>query len=141
MIEAHGWLTLSYSDYDSEDEPQRRFITAFRNFMAQKYPWVLVDSYGRFTTRNGLECFAIDALHNHKGEPFYILEIFSWVASNSTGSYGLLHLYDDEDAAHNNEFQVYIVKRGQLIKAQDAFLSPYFEEVEQEYDDANPPRD
>jgi hypothetical protein len=141
MTETHAWLTLRYSDYHSEDAPQHQFLAAFKSYLQQQFPWVLGDGLGRFINRNGLVCFTIDAQHNHKGEPFYPLEIFSWVARHSTGSYGLLYFNDDEDPAHHNEFQVYVLKRGQLHQAQDSFLSPCLEEIEREYDENDPPRD
>ncbi|WP_052732768.1 Imm7 family immunity protein [Hymenobacter terrenus] len=142
MIEIHAWITLRYSDYDSEDHLQRDFIANFKGYLAQQYNWVLENSYGRFIDRNGLECFAIDVQHNHK-DSFYVLDIFSWVAKESTGSYGLLYFHDDEDQEAFNEFQVYVLKRGKLAKSKDSFLSPYHEEVERkrEYDENNPPED
>lgn len=141
MIEIHAWLTLRYSDYDSEEQLQRKFIADFKGYLAQNHNWVLADSYGKFIDRNGLECFTLDVQHNHKGEPFYALDIFSWVAKESTGSYGLLYFHDEEDQEFFNEFQVCVLKRGKLTKSKDSFLSPYWEEVEREYDEHNPPRD
>jgi hypothetical protein len=140
MIEIHAWITLRYSDYDSEDHIQREFVENFKCYLVQHYDWVLENSYGRFINQNGLECFAIDVQHNHKGS-FYMLDIFSWVAKESTGSYGLLYFHDDEDPEAFNEFQVYVLKRGKLTKSKDPFLSPYLEEVEREYNDNNPPKD
>lgn len=141
MTETHAWLTLRYSDYDSEDAPQQAFLAAFQEYLRQHHAWVLREGLVRFAHRNGLACFTLDAQHNHKGEPFYPLEIFRWAAEHSTGSYGLLYFQDDEDPAHDNEFQVYVLKRGKLIKAQDPFLSPCIEEIEREYDENDPPRD
>lgn len=139
MTELHAWLTLRYSDYDSEDFPQEAFINSFRSYLRLHYDWVLNDKSGHFAIRNGQRYFTLHALHNHKG--FYALEIFRWVAQHSTGSYGLLYFHDDEDPAHDNAFQVYVLKRGRLSKVQDPFLSPCIEEIEREYDEHNPPRD
>ncbi|RSK47401.1 Imm7 family immunity protein [Hymenobacter rigui] len=140
MIEAHGWITLKYSDYHSEDQSQNDFVYNFRSFLQQHYNWILQENMGRVVNRNGLVSFSIDVRHNHPGESFYPLEIFAWVAQHSTGSYGLLYVYDDEDST--NTFQVWVLKRGQLLKAPaDPFLSPYHEEVEREYDENNPPLD
>lgn len=142
MIEAHGWITLRYSDYHSEDQPQNDFVYSFKSYLKQHYTWVLEEDAARLTNRNGLVSFSIDVRHNHPDEPFYPLEIFTWVARHSTGSYGLLYFHDDEDTANHNTFQVYVLKRGQLLKAPaDPFLSPYHEEVEKEYDENNPPLD
>ena len=141
MTEIHGWITLRYSDYHSEDTHQNEFVAKFKSYLNQHYAWISEDSRCSFSSRNGLESFAVNVLHNHKGDPFHALAIFTWVANESTGSYGLLYFLDDEDEARFNEFQVYVLKRGKLVKAQDSFLSPYCEEVEKKYDEDNPPLD
>lgn len=141
MVEIHGWITLRYSDYHSEDGEQEKFVYAFKQFLQTRFDWVLTRQHGLFTRYNGLDCFTLNVQHNHPGEPFYPLEIFTWAAENSTGSYGTLYFHDDEDATHHNEFQVLVLKRGKLIKVSDPFLSPYIEEVEKEYDESNPPKD
>lgn len=53
----------------------------------------------------------------------------------------MLYYYDDEDKEKGNEFQIYVLKRGKLLKQEDRFLSPYFSEVEREYDELDPPKD
>jgi hypothetical protein len=141
MVEVHGWITLRYSDYDSEDEKQNDFVYAFKQFLQANFDWLLTQQHGLLPQYNGLNCFALNVQHNHAGEPFYPLEIFTWAANHSTGSYGMLYFLDDENEAHHNEFQVFILKRGKLIKAKDLFLSPYFEEVEKECNVNNPPVD
>jgi hypothetical protein len=144
MVEAHGWITLRYSDYHSEEAEQEKFVEKFKQFLHKQYDWVLNDQngqIGRLVSRNGLDCFTIDVQHNHPDKPFYPVVIFNWAAANSTGSYGMLYFHDDEDEVHHNEFQVFTLKRGKLIKEKDYFLSPYEEEVEKEYDEDNPPLD
>ena len=144
MVEIHGWITLRYSDYHSEDGEQEKFVYAFKQFLLKHCEWVLKDpdgQIGRVTNRNGLDSFTINVQHNHPGTPFYPLNIFTWAAENSTGSYGMLYFHNDEDATHHNAFQVFVLKRGKLIKANDPFLSPYIGEVEKEYDESNPPKD
>jgi len=141
MVEIHGWITLRYSDYHSEDGEQEKFVYAFKQFLHTRFDGVLTRQHGLLTQYNGLDCFTLNVQHNHLGEPFYPLEIFTWAAENSTGSYGMLYFHDDEDAVHHNVFQAFILKRSKLIRANDSFLSPYIEEVEKEYDESNPPRD
>jgi hypothetical protein len=141
MIEVHGWITLRYSDYHSEETEQNDFVYKFKQFLHKHCDWVLDDQVGRITRRNGLDCFTLAVQHNHPGSPFYPLDIFTWAAENSTGSYGMLYYHDDEDKTYHNEFQIIVLKRGKLVKVADAFLSPYIEEVERDYDEKNPPRD
>jgi hypothetical protein len=141
MVEVHGWITLRYSDYHSEGAEQDDFVYKFKQFLHKHCDWVLDSQAGRLTRRNGLDCFTLAIQHNRPGNSFYPLDIFTWVSENSTGSYGLLYYRDDEDEMHHNEFQVIILKRGKLIKAEDNFLSPYIEEVERYYDENKPLRD
>jgi hypothetical protein len=141
MVEIHGWITLRYSDYHGEDDKQNNFVNRFKQFILQHCDWTLDEQIGQLIDRNGMECFTLNVQHNHPGVPFYPLDIFKWAAENSTGSYGMLYFYDDENEEFNNEFQVFILKRGQLTKAKDHFLSPYFEEIEKEYDPNDPPID
>ena len=141
MIEIHGWITLRYSDYHSQEQQQQAFVNKFTQHVHQKYEWVLKAGHLRMHTYNGLEAVTLNVQHNHQGTPFYPLDLFTWVAQESTGSYGLLYVHDDEDELHHNEFQVYVLKRGSIVKRPDPFLSPYEEEVEQTYDELNPPLD
>lgn len=116
----------------------------FEQFLRQHCKWVLDEEAGKIgmlTRRNGLDCFTMAVQHNHPGIPFYPLDIFKWAAENSTGSYGILYFFNDEDKVCHNEFQVFVLKRGKLIESKDYFLSPYFEEIEKEYDEHNPPKD
>ena len=134
---------MRYSDYHSEDDKQNDFVYSFKQFLKKHCEWVLGDpagQIGHLTRRNGLDCFIIAVQHNHPASPFYPLDIFKWAAENSTGSYGILYFLDEDEARHN-EFQVFVLKRGKLIESKDSFLSPYFEEVEEEYDADNPPLD
>jgi hypothetical protein len=143
MVEIHGWITLRYSDYHSEDVEQKNFVYAFKQFLLKHCEWVLNDpddQIGKLTNRNGLDCFTINVQHNHPGSPFYPLDIFAWAAEHSAGSYGMLYFHDDEDPTHDNEFQVFVLKRGKLTKVKDLFLSPYYEEVEKEFNESNPPK-
>jgi hypothetical protein len=141
MIEIHGWIRLRYSDYDSQEPLQRDFLYAVQQHLRGKYTWLLTEGHGTLRSCNGLDSFTLAVQHNHKGEPFYPLELFTWVAHHSTGSYGLLYVHDDEDEHDHNVFQVYVLKRGQVLKQADSFLSPYLEEVERDYDSENPPLD
>jgi hypothetical protein len=141
MVEVHGWITLRYNDYHSVDAEQNDFVYRFKQFLIKHCAWVLDEGIGSLTSRNGLACFTINVQHNHPGEPFYPLDIFTWAAENSTGSYGILYAHDDESETLHDEFQVFVLKRGSLKKARDPFLSPYLGEVEKEYDEANPPQD
>ena len=141
MVEIHGWITLLYSDYHEEDDKQNNFVYQFKQFILQHCEWVLDEQVGQLINRNGMQCFTLNVQHNHAGTPFYPLEIFTWAAKNSTGSYGMLYVHDNEDEKFENEFQVFVLKRGQLTKVKDPFLSPYLEEVAKEYDPNDPPLD
>ena len=106
MTEVHGWISLRYSDYDSQDHLQHDFLYAFTQHLRGNYEWLLTEGHATLRSYNGLESFTLAVQHNHKGEPFYPLDLFTWVAQHATGSYGLLYVHDDEDEHEHNAFQV-----------------------------------
>ena len=58
------------------------------------------------------------------------MELFYHIASVASVTYGLLYTMNDEDAAHPNQFRVWVLARGALVERGDPFLSPYFPAVE-----------
>ena len=61
-----------------------------------------------------------------------VLALFEWIAKNAPGSYGILSCHNDEDAkGQDNEFQVFVLRRGTLKRGVDPHLSPYIPMVEE----------
>ncbi|MFE0508839.1 Imm7 family immunity protein [Streptomyces sp. NPDC058964] len=66
---------------------------------------------------------------NHRSSPD-VVELFEHVAVVAPGSYGLLHVRDDEEPDHENEVRVLRLVRGVVTHHTEALLSPYIPTVE-----------
>lgn len=90
---------------------------------------------------NGMHSFTVTGLRNHRKEE--VIDLFRWLAENGPGSYGLLHVCDDEDgergADYANGFRVWRLARGRLTEHTDPFLSPRIPTVEDPYNAALDP--
>jgi hypothetical protein len=65
-----------------------------------------------------------------------VLKVFAWLARNALGSYGLVHLHDDEDEGesaracgrdgtdYTNAFRVWRLLERNVEEFDDPFLSP-----------------
>ena len=126
MVELHGWLTVeeTYADEDLLPEhEQRRIAEAVRGIIAESG---LVPEYV-----NGA-CF-LRALYcgNHRTPQVdAVIECFRRVAETASGSYGMIHLRDDEDAVSGNAFQVWVFRRGACIQRADTDFSPCIPVIE-----------
>ena len=61
-----------------------------------------------------------------------VLDLYQWLADESTTNYGLLYVNDGE-SAHENEFRIYRLCRGQVTEHADNLLSPIIPTVEDPY--------
>ncbi|MGW2708099.1 Imm7 family immunity protein [Streptomyces sp. NPDC001356] len=52
------------------------------------------------------------------------------MAALASGSYGLLHVHDDEEPGHENDVCVLKLVRGTVAQHTEALLSPYIPTVE-----------
>ncbi|MFF0055414.1 Imm7 family immunity protein [Streptomyces microflavus] len=59
-----------------------------------------------------------------------VAELFEHVAEVAPGSYGLLHVRDDEDPGHENEVRVLRLVRGRVTQHTETLLSPCIPTVE-----------
>lgn len=81
---------------------------------------------------NGLDTIHIAGHHNHastKAEAF-----LRRIAEIAPGSYGIMHIHDDEDPKSVNSFNKLTLKRGKIEESIDNDLSPYIPVLEDEYD-------
>ncbi|MEU7861826.1 Imm7 family immunity protein [Nonomuraea sp. NPDC049141] len=121
-MEYHGWVTIRETagvedDYDSLLERQ---VEEIRAYLAQ------IPDYGLIDLRwlNGIPSLHVAGHPNHdSGWADTLLDLFQRIGRLAPGSYGLLHLWDDE-GTHPNEFRVYRLVRGQLSEHTDSLLSP-----------------
>jgi hypothetical protein len=104
----------------NDDGLLERQVEEIRAYLAQLPDYGLID----LRWMNGIPFLQVAGQPNHNGGwSDIILELFQRIGRIAPGSYGLLHLWDDE-GAHPNEFRVYRLVRGRLSEHDDTLLSP-----------------
>jgi hypothetical protein len=126
MFEYHGWITVRETATDDDDEPRlRQIVDELHLHLAQMDSPYLLD----LRWMNGEPFIHLGGYSNHRSSPD-VVELFERVAVVAPGSYGLLHVMDDEDPEHENEVRVLRLVRGRVTQHTEALLSPYIPTVE-----------
>jgi hypothetical protein len=132
MIEYQGWATIreAYCEEDEDDSARDSIASDLMTRVRElgKRPWC----EATFREINGALKLSIMGYRNHaSGDWPDVYTLFEWIAENAPGSYGILSCHDDEDLhGHDNEFQVFVLRRGELTRDHDRYLSPYVPMVE-----------
>lgn len=134
MLSYYGWAEIreSYNEEGESDILMQEIWTSLQKKSAE-----IMQNASNWSVEpkifNGEYKLFVSGASNHKTNPWFeVLELFEWLAKNAVGSYGLLYLLDNEDKeGFNNDFQVYVLKKGTLTKQNDPFLSPYIPEIEE----------
>jgi hypothetical protein len=123
MIETHGWLSIALS---TDGEGEYSIINDIKPLLSIVSSICSEQNVIDIRPLNGRYYITITNHPNHKGVEFdRVMMLIEYVATNYTGSYGLVYIRDDEDANGNdNEFVVYKLIRGKIIKEKDHYLSP-----------------
>ncbi len=130
MIELHGWVTIRESyETDNEEENIQIIIADIKKYI-NNLNWesnLLSLSYF-----NGIPNLAVSLYTNHyTKQTDEVFELYKFIAKVANGSYGLIYLHNDEDDnGKDGVFQVFVLARGILSKAEDKFLSPLIPVVE-----------
>ncbi|MFI6150721.1 Imm7 family immunity protein [Streptomyces sp. NPDC051109] len=120
MFEYHGWITLRDTAGEDEDDVRlRQVVDQLRLRIAQMASPYLLD----LRWMNGEPFIHLGGHSNHRSSPD-VFALFEHVAKVAPGSYGLLHVRDDEDPAHENEIRVLRLARGALTQHTETLLSP-----------------
>lgn len=134
MIEIHGWATIreSYTE-EGEDDERLAKIIAELTVKLENYPARYDNMNIDCLTLNGSHHLTVTANTNHKdGRWHFVHDLFKWLSEQAPGSYGILTCHDDEDQnGLENEFQIFLLKKGNFVRSKDALLSPYFPTVEE----------
>ncbi|MEC3981425.1 immunity 7 family protein [Amycolatopsis sp. H20-H5] len=122
MFEYHGWVTIGDSATGDDDaallerlvDRVGRAIRDFADFDLLDLRWV-----------NGVPVLHLGGLDKHGSTVGpELIDLFTRVGELAPGSYGLLHVWDDQDPLHDNEFRVHRMARGQVVEQADTHLSP-----------------
>ncbi|MEI5519937.1 Imm7 family immunity protein [Streptomyces brasiliscabiei] len=120
MFEYHGWITICDGATDDEDDSRlAEIVESLRHRVQEIASPYLLD----LRWMNGEPFLHMGGFSNHRTSP-EILELFCHVGTIAPGSYGLLHLRDDEDSAHDNEVRVLRLARGSVTEHTEPLLSP-----------------
>ncbi|MGW8777065.1 Imm7 family immunity protein [Streptomyces sp. NPDC055796] len=131
MFEYHGWITVRETAADDDDGPRlRQIVDELRRHIARMDSPYLLD----LRWMNGEPFIHLGGFANHRSSPD-VVEFFEHVAVAAPGSYGLLHVHDDEDPDRENEVRVLRLVRGRVTQHTEALLSPYIPTVEDPFTD------
>ncbi|MFE1312805.1 Imm7 family immunity protein [Streptomyces sp. NPDC058755] len=120
MFEYHGWITVRESAGEEDDDSRlRQIVDELRERIAAMDSPYLLD----LRWMNGEPFIHLGGHSNHRSAPD-VFELFAHVATIAPGSYGLLHVRDDEDPRHENEARVLRLVRGTLSEHTEQLLSP-----------------
>ncbi|MFF9020398.1 Imm7 family immunity protein [Streptomyces eurythermus] len=129
MFEYHGWVTVRESATDDVDDARlRRIVDELRLRVARMASPYLLD----LRWMNGEPFIHLGGHSNHRSPPD-VVGLFQEVAALAPGSYGLLHVRDDEDQGHENEFRVFRLVRGTVTEHTEPLLSPCVPALEDPY--------
>ncbi|MET9959937.1 Imm7 family immunity protein [Streptomyces sp. NPDC006326] len=120
MFEYHGWITVRETAGEDEDDVRlRHVVDELQLRIAQMASPYLLD----LRWMNGEPFIHLGGHSNHRSSPD-VVGLFEHVATVAPGSYGLLHVRDDEDPAHGNDMRVLRLARGTVTQHTEALLSP-----------------
>lgn len=128
MIELFGWLSISETYKDEDLYSREDLESIMRDVKA-----IISHSQSGIELKymNGTPFLSTAHASNHRTkEVDAIIETYKSVAKTATGSYGVIYLRDDEDKAHNNEFQKFVFKRGCCTAVKDTDFSPCIPVIE-----------
>ncbi|KFU81046.1 immunity 7 family protein [Amycolatopsis lurida] len=122
MFEYHGWVTIQASPSGDDDaallerivERVHRAVRDFGDADLLDLRWA-----------SGVPVLHLGGMDKH-GTAIApeLVDLFTRVGDLAPGSYGLLHVWDDQDPDHDNEFKVYRMARGLVTERGDDHLSP-----------------
>ena len=123
MFEYHGWIavreTAGADDGAEGDVVLGTVVEELRARIGRMASPYLLD----LRWMNGEAFIHLGGHSNHRSEPD-VAALFAHVAAVAPGSYGLLHVLDDEDPGHENEVRVLRLARGTADWHTEALLSP-----------------
>ena len=125
MFEYDGWATLREDTREDDIGGLHRIVDELREVIEQ-----FNDGSGVTDLRwiNGTCMVYFAGCPNRRHD--CVFGLFPWLAEHAPGSYGLLYVRDDEAPVHGNAFQVWRLRRRQVERHPDPFLSPCIPVIE-----------
>lgn len=123
MFEYHGWITVRASataDDEEEEGGLIEIVDGLRRRIEQAVDPYLLD----LRWMNGEPFAHLGGNANHRSGAEDVIELFAHVGAVAPGSYGLLHIRDDEARGHENDMRVLRLVRGVVSEHTEPLLSP-----------------
>ncbi len=123
MFSAVGWIWVEDAVYpddfgDPTTAPRLSTIEAVREAVERLRP----DAESALFRINAQYTVMIDRHHNHRAA--WATELFAEVARVAPGSFGFLHVFDDEHPVDHYRFIKWSMIRGRVSSEEDASLRP-----------------
>lgn len=138
MFEYQGWATILPTYYEDDaaedafdDETAAELIAELEKLAADHKACNINNACGIGYMNGNLRCWFMGYSNHRCQEWEEIMAYFQTLAAKAPGSYGILSCRDDEDPVKNNAFQIFILKKGRIIEADDIWLSPCVPEIEE----------
>jgi hypothetical protein len=130
VYEFHGWVTVrDRSDPEERThDPSDATVERVRQLLADAPVVADLGNVADLRHSNGDWHVWLAGLRNHR-QP-WVLELFEQIGDVASGSYGLLHVHDDEDQENWNDWLCWTMLRGRLEGSREERLSPHFGRVE-----------
>jgi hypothetical protein len=126
VFQYHGWAALRSTADAVDDEPPLR-LTEIHALVDKLAGYALMD----LRPMNGAYYIHMGGSPNRRGtHGSAVIELLRKIGQLAPGSYGLLHVYDDEDPQHDNSFRVLRLVRGVVTEHADTLLSPVIPTLE-----------
>ena len=131
MYEYYGWASIPNDANQNNEEKLKPVLLELENKIKTDF---VFNDVAYLNNLNGTVVLNIAGNHNHRNN--LAVDLFTWIAQNVVGSFGLLYIMDDEDnrAEKGNRFLVWRLARGVLQEFDDPFLSPFIPIVEDTYE-------
>lgn len=123
MYQYHGWAVVLESTGDeASNEGKVNIFETVKKYIEDLQPKVDVLDMRAI---NGQYHLWMTGLWNREpSSKFSPVVIMKNIGIIAPGSYGMLYVFNDEHPKHFNEFDVYVLARGNVEEKTDPFLSP-----------------
>lgn len=130
VYEFHGWVTVRDrpDPQDRAHNPSDATVHRVRQLLAGAPVAVDLGNVADLRDSNGDWHVWLAGLRNHR-QP-WVLELFAQIGQVAPGSYGLLHVHDDEDQEHWNDWLCWTMLRGRVECTPEQRLPPHFGQVD-----------
>lgn len=130
MIEYYGWISISDSTYESDDDEMSLILNKLSSYITECEAQS-ASGFINVHEVNGSHQLMVSGNTNHLSQDVIdIFNLYEYIAKIAIGSYGLLYIRNDESLDAFNEFEVFVLSKGKVRKEKDPFLSPCIPAIE-----------